>query len=454
MTGALAALLERFGPHGDVTRRILRGLAGVGGLGILHRVLGLGVALVLARHLGTYAYGQYAFATSLVAMLAVVSTFGVPPVTMRELARHHENADFGRMAGQVRAGWTYTFITVALALAVGLLVLPAGGWMAAFDRPTYLVALALVPAGAALALICGQLQGLRQAIQSSLPSLVVQPIAMLLLVVGLVLLAGAKLSAAQAMALNVATTLLALVFAWSRLRHYFPKEARAADPIAPDPQWPIVLPFVLLAGLSFINGRADVIMLGAIATPDDVGLYRVAFQGAQLVGFPLLAIGSAFAPEVAALGRKARPEALGRLLGLGATLTGLGALLAFLGAFVAGKWAIAFVLGTVYIPAWLPLMILAAANLVTGLFGPVGMLLNMQGHERRTLHAGIFSAVANVVLNAILIPPYGMVGAAAATAASMLAWNLSLGLLLRRQTGVWPGPFAWLASRGAGAAGQ
>ena len=114
-------------------------------------------------------------------------------------------------------------------------------------------------------------------------------------------------------------------------------------------------------------------------------------------------------------------------------------------AVFAGRWGIALVLGEVYLPAWLPLVILAAAQLLTGLFGPVAMLLNMQGLEKRTVGAGVFAAASNVALNAVLIPRYGMVGAAVATGASLLVWNISLGLLLLRVTGLLPGPFALLA---------
>jgi O-antigen/teichoic acid export membrane protein len=56
----------------------------------------------------------------------------------------------------------------------------------------------------------------------------------------------------------------------------------------------------------------------------------------------------------------------------------------------------------------------------------VGALLNMTGHERDTMNGMIVAMVVNVGLNLVLAPLYGMAGAAAATATSVLVWNILL----------------------------
>jgi O-antigen/teichoic acid export membrane protein len=50
----------------------------------------------------------------------------------------------------------------------------------------------------------------------------------------------------------------------------------------------------------------------------------------------------------------------------------------------------------------------------------------MTGNERETVKGVGISTVINVVLNIALIPRYGSVGAAVATAASIVIWNLLL----------------------------
>ena len=50
----------------------------------------------------------------------------------------------------------------------------------------------------------------------------------------------------------------------------------------------------------------------------------------------------------------------------------------------------------------------------------------MTGHERDTVKGMSIAMLANVVMNFILIPQYGMVGAATATAISYAIWNVIL----------------------------
>jgi O-antigen/teichoic acid export membrane protein len=47
-----------------------------------------------------------------------------------------------------------------------------------------------------------------------------------------------------------------------------------------------------------------------------------------------------------------------------------------------------------------------------------------------------WSALANIVLNALLIPRFGATGAACATAFSIVLWNVALNYEVRRHLGI------------------
>jgi O-antigen/teichoic acid export membrane protein len=64
--------------------------------------------------------------------------------------------------------------------------------------------------------------------------------------------------------------------------------------------------------------------------------------------------------------------------------------------------------------------ILAVSQLLVVALGPVGVLLNMTDHANASAKAFGVGAVLNIILNAILIPFYGMEGSAIATGASTL----------------------------------
>ena len=68
--------------------------------------------------------------------------------------------------------------------------------------------------------------------------------------------------------------------------------------------------------------------------------------------------------------------------------------------------------------------------------GSVGYILRMCGHERDVARASGMSAVLNVALNFLLVPKYGGVGAAAATAVSISCLIIYLALVVKRRLNV------------------
>ena len=100
------------------------------------------------------------------------------------------------------------------------------------------------------------------------------------------------------------------------------------------------------------------------------------------------------------------------------------------------EWLLATLFGHEFGRAYWPLLLLAVGQLVNAWFGPTGMLLNMTGHEREVTRAVTVAAGMNVVLNLLLIPPFGVVGAAIATSASLVFWNIWLWLVARWRLGV------------------
>ena len=67
----------------------------------------------------------------------------------------------------------------------------------------------------------------------------------------------------------------------------------------------------------------------------------------------------------------------------------------------------------------------------------------MTGHQDDTLKTMIAGMLTNVILNAFLIPRWDIAGAAIATGASLMLWNVLLVILVRRPirdgcNGHWP----------------
>lgn len=95
------------------------------------------------------------------------------------------------------------------------------------------------------------------------------------------------------------------------------------------------------------------------------------------------------------------------------------------------EWVMGTVFGAEFISAAPALRIMAIGQFLNVLTGPVGSLLVMAGHERVQFLLAAGSALAMVVLGVILIPLFGLEGAAAAYAGSLAIRNIGSYVLAR-----------------------
>ena len=81
------------------------------------------------------------------------------------------------------------------------------------------------------------------------------------------------------------------------------------------------------------------------------------------------------------------------------------------------------------------LQIICLGQVINVLAGSVGLLLSMSGHERDLRTVTLISGPIALVLPFILIPTYGINGAAYSTAISMITQNLIAAFLVKRRLG-------------------
>ena len=167
----------------------------------------------------------------------------------------------------------------------------------------------------------------------------------------------------------------------------------------------------------------DIFLVGALDSTEAAGHYtaasRFVFVGALALQSVVLVIG----PQMSdLLARRERSRA--RSLYQTATLwiTAASGPLCFALAVFSPFFLAAF--GSDFAPGASALTILALAMLVNIATGPVTVVLLMAGKSSWNVANTLGALVVNVVLNVLLIPPLGIVGAAIACAASILVANL------------------------------
>lgn len=431
--------------RGDgLAAHLVKGVAGTGALGLVSKALSLLGAIVLARSLGAEGYGYYAFALAAVGFIAIPAQLGLPQLVLREVAASHARSEWALLEGLRRRA-----LQIAAASTIFGAVLGGGGLLlladhiAALDPLTFAIALLLLPMQIGLALTGSILCGLRRVVQGTWPRNALQPALFVLLA----FLMAKSLTSDLAVTLNVMATAVGLAVTMWMLARYWPREASEATPDYRTRDWMRSMwPFTLLAGISLFNQKTSIMMLGVLASAEDVGVYNVASQGAMLVSFPLVACNAVLAPNVARLYAQGDHQKLQRLITTSTLVISLAAAVAALVLLVAGRWLLAALFGEAFADAYPALSILAIGQLLNACAGSVVLFLSMTGHEKDTLKGMSVAALLNLILNALLIPSWDFVGAAVATAVSLVTWNILLGVLLYRRLGLIAGPFGgWLA---------
>lgn len=408
-------------------RNLITGIAGVGALKVLASLLGLATNLLLARWLAPQGMGQYAFALSAATLLSLPLLQGMPLLLVREVA----GAAPGRRRGLARALLLFSAVATGLVAALSALV-----WLAwrvlgggeAVDDSLWWFALAvpvLMAAGLAWSAVT-RAEG--RAVRGHLPDMLARP-GLLLLGLGGLWWAGAGIDPRSAMAVHALAALLALGLAIAlapRLR------GAAPEPAQPRAWLAALLPLSTVAGIQLVNSQVELVVLGLNRPADEVGVYRIASLLALQTSFLLTVVNAVAAPLFVAHHRAGRLADLRRLQRLTALLSlGFGALIG-LAYLLVGQPALAWGLGPAYAAAWAPLMLLTAAHVGTLWAGSTNMLLNMIGRERDVLQAALVSVLVNVGLSLLLVPRWGMMGAASAAALALFAWRVSLTFFLHR----------------------
>ena len=196
--------------------------------------------------------------------------------------------------------------------------------------------------------------------------------------------------------------------------------------------WSYAAPRGLGAAFSFVVLWLDIVLVGALASTRQAGIYAVASRYVILATFPMVALGFAIAPQVSRLVTGGRLRETARVYQAG---TAWLVSLAWPTCLVMAVFAPLFMrlFGREFVAGASSLTVLSLAMLVNTGAGSCGVVLAMAGRTVINLGIAMAAAIVDVGGNFLLIPHIGMRGAALAWAAAMILVNgLTLAVLFRR----------------------
>ncbi len=167
----------------------------------------------------------------------------------------------------------------------------------------------------------------------------------------------------------------------------------------------------------------DIILLGAYEAFDKVAYYSRAVQLTLLVSMVLHAVNTVYAPKIAEL-YSLNDEANVKInIKKSTRLIFIASILPIIFLFIFSD-SILTLFGKDYAEASFALKVLMIGQIFNVLTGSVGMYMNMTNKQNTLQYILISALVINFLLNILLIPHYGLVGAALATTISTAGWNI------------------------------
>jgi O-antigen/teichoic acid export membrane protein len=396
--------------------------------------------IYLARVLGAEALGLYALGVTIVGFLGIFSDFGLSQAAVRFVAAYLASGQLDLLRNFLLRGLGLVLLTNFF---LGVVVWGAGPWIAIhlYHAP------ALVPyfGWFAAILLFGAMNGfLGQVLtgykdvagRTFITSFVGSPLTMML-TVGLVSLGlglGGYIVAQVAGAIAIA--MLLLVAVWKRSPRFSRRHWQGTPVFEKE-----VISFSAAAfGLSFLEfliAQSDKILVGFYLHPRELGIYCVVAALIAFVPVILDSVNQIFSPGIADLHARGEFELLGRMY---QTLTKwiLGLTIPLAGVMIVFASPLMRIFGRDFELGWPVLIVGTVGQLVNCGVGSVGYLLLMSGNQTRLIKVQSIMSVVTIILGICLIPRWGLIGAAVASATSNVATNLMCLVEVRRRLGITP----------------
>lgn len=180
--------------------------------------------------------------------------------------------------------------------------------------------------------------------------------------------------------------------------------------------------------LSTISGRilsaADYLLIGILSSAEGVGLYRPAFLIATVVALLFRTGNRIYYPIATRFHSNGEVATFQRFLSVFLFWTFVLTVPVFIWVSLFSSQILSVLFGPTYSQASILVTIIAFAMFVDVFVGPVGTLLEIFEQTRLVSISYGIAAVINILLNITLIPKFGIIGAASATAFSLILLNL------------------------------
>ncbi len=402
----------------------------------------LGIQVLIVRYLTKSAYGAFAYALSLVTMLSTLITLGIQRAIPRFAAMYDEQREYGKLAGTfvLQLGTIGVLGLSAILLTLGLrqwLTDSVIGDTEVVGVLTILVLLAPLQALDSTALSIFAVYSRPRAI--FFRRYVVTPA--LRFAVVAVLIAGGLDERALALGwvligaagLGIYAVMLRDLFA---TQHLGPKLRSRSFEIPYREVLGFALPLLTTDILFVLLNTADVVLINRYGSTADVGAFRAVQPAAKMNQFVMTSFALLYTPVVARYFSRGDRNGVSDLYWRTASWITVLTFPVLILTFSLSGPLTETLFGAEYSGSATFMALLAVGYYFNAALGFNGLTVKTFGRIGYSVAISSAAAVTNVILNFVLIPRYGPLGAALGTLATLVAHNLLKQFGLRLGTGI------------------
>ena len=373
--------------------------------------------IVLGRELGPDGLGLYTLVFTIYMFGMQFAAFGIGAALTKYIAQYNNNQE--KIKEYVSSGIIGSLIS-GLLMGILLYLLASIVSIQLFHNPEMISLLKLTafcfPFIAMQKSVIGTLNGLRKMELYAVIN-IAQNVAVMF--VSLIFVMFLDMHVKGAVIGFVAPTILIGIISVYFTRHEIKPSLFLRKTIIKEISW-FGFYVVLANSIGLINMQIDSLMVGHFMSEVDVGYYAVAIvfmQGITL--FPQV-IQRVTTPSIALYYGKNDFESIKKLIKNTMIKTFIGIICISIITAICGNYLIIILFTEEFLPAYKPMLILLIGYTICAPIGSVGSTLSSIGKANVLFKMTVVCALMNIILNLMLIPTFGLVGAASATSISQI----------------------------------
>lgn len=395
--------------------------------------IGFLLQIYLARVLEIDSYGIYVYILAWLSILSLISRMGLDQASKKFIPKYVSQKKFSNLTGFLR--FSILRVNLVSLFLGGLILIYVGFCVKALtyeEQISFFLSSFLLLLISQSTLISSFIESLKKI---SFPLFLTHIIRPLLIILGLFIASKIfKIEAFTALYANIVSTALVLTLMIFYL--YRSLSVKTEVVIKKDLNWTkVALPLLLTSGIHLLMTQTDIILLGLLLDKGSAGVYASASKITQLAVFGLTAVNVVVSPLISELYSKNKIRKLQEVTSSAAMITTAFTIpiVVILAVF---SNELLFLFGKEFVEGNSALKILLIGQTVNSFTGSVAFLMTMTNYHNQSFYILLTASLFNITLNFILIPFWGMEGAAISTAVTTIFWNITMYIYMKKKINI------------------